>query len=71
MSFSPDDKLLASSSADGTIRVRDLKTQEELFVKQQYGVRNTAFTPDGTQLVSVGDDGTIRLWAVPVGGTGQ
>jgi WD40 repeat protein len=77
VSFSPDNKRLASGSDDKTIRLwnvdRDILNSK---VKDSYGtcvrileshtrpVTSVSFSPDKTRLASGSEDGTIRLWDV-------
>jgi len=68
LSFSPDERLLATGSWDGTIKLWDVESGALLWTGWQTAiVENLAFAPDGQMLASCGDDGTIRLWDVKSG----
>jgi len=64
--YSPDGKILASSSMHGTIKQWDASAWKELFTLNghQGGVSALAFNPDGMMLVTSSRDGTIRFWGV-------
>lgn len=79
VSFSPDSKTLATSSADKTVRLWDVATGKELAALKDApcGVSSVAFSPDGKTLagsawVCFGDDnkadwskpGEVLLWDV-------
>lgn len=68
LAFSPDGRLLASGSRDGTSRVWDVSTGAQRLVLP-HGLRVTAvtFTPDGSALISASSDGTVRSWALDSG----
>jgi len=64
--FSPDGKILASASADHTIRLWDVESWKEIAVLRGHlqEVRALAFSPDGKTLASGSKDETIKLWSV-------
>jgi WD40 repeat protein len=67
LAFSPDDRLIASTSVDTTIRVWNTTTGAEVppsLRGHEHSVLCVAFSPDGTQIVSGSSDKTIRLWGV-------
>jgi WD40 repeat protein len=72
VSFSPDGTRLATASDDGTARVWDARTGQELLVvtdQDPSGLWAVAFSPDGTRLATkarrVG--GQARLWDARTG----
>ena len=69
--FSPDGTVVASASNDGTIRVWDVQTGEEIHPNKFLGhggpVKDVQFSPDGTRILSASDDKTIRTWNLETG----
>jgi WD40 repeat protein len=63
---------LATASDDGTARVWDAETGEELLRLPSPGVELVAacFSPDGKSLLTGTHDGTIRQWRLPSGEPG-
>ncbi|KAI0896899.1 WD40 repeat-like protein [Annulohypoxylon nitens] len=62
--ISPDGRWIASSSADGTVRIWDAATGQhaETLVGHMAGVSAVAWSPDSVTLASGSDDKAIRLW---------
>jgi len=61
--------MLATAGGDGTARLWDVATQQEIgapMTADAQPVDATAFSPDGTMLATAGGDGTARLWDVAV-----
>ena len=68
--FSPDGKLLVTTSSDRTARVLRARDGTLLHTLDQPDghVVSTSFSPDGTTLVTASDGGSARVWDVATGG---
>jgi hypothetical protein len=66
ISFSPDGKMLASGSRDGTIKIWNISDGQTLFTLTGHAkdVKSVAFSPDGKILASASMDGTLKIWDV-------
>ena len=68
--FSPDEKLIASSSVDGSVRVWDLASRQcvQTLTMSNGAVMSVGFTPDGTRLMMAGLSGVeirnVGTWQV-------
>ncbi|KAM3064636.1 hypothetical protein ACMFMG_007577 [Clarireedia jacksonii] len=64
VALSPDSKLVASTSPDGIVWLRDLptRTQRGMLKGHTKPVNSVVFSSDGKLVVSGSDDGTVRLW---------
>ena len=68
VAYSPDGTRIATASLDGTARIWDASTGQELHTLAGHGpVRGIAFSPDGRRTATAGDDGTVRIWASETG----
>jgi len=67
--WSPDGSRIAAGGDDGSIRVWDQATGNELraIAGHRGLVRSVAWSPDGRQLASASDDRTVRLWQASTG----
>ena len=67
VAFSRDGRMLASASADRTIRIWDARTGKQIgspLAGHRDDVTQLAFDPDGRMLVSSGEDNTVRFWSL-------
>jgi WD40 repeat protein len=68
VAFSPDEKLLASGSADKTIKLWDLVSGKEPVTLKGHlaAVTSVCFSPDGNRMVSGGGN-EVKIWDVTTG----
>ena len=67
VAYAPDGTMLATASADHTVKIWDARTGAERMTcwghtREVYGL---AWSPDGVHVASSGNDSAIRLWEVP------
>jgi WD40 repeat protein len=69
LAFSPDGRKALSCSADGTIRLWDIDTGEQLRTLGGHrgAVNSVVFSRDGQRALSSGSDATARYWDIDTG----
>ncbi|MEQ9354013.1 TIR domain-containing protein [Coleofasciculus chthonoplastes] len=65
VTFSPDGKIIATASQDGTVKLWNPEGEELQTLKGHEGtVFAVRFSPDGQMLATAGGDKTVKLWTV-------
>jgi WD40 repeat protein len=69
VAISPDSQLVASGSADHTVKLWGAATGQEVRTLRGHSgdLFSVAFSPDGRSLASAGYDETVRIWDVATG----
>lgn len=67
LALSPDDQLLAVANSSGGLRFISLAERKEVYSFQAGSSRiiDLAFTADGANLLTLSEDGGVRLWGLP------
>jgi WD40 repeat protein/serine/threonine protein kinase len=64
--FSPDGKRLASAAWDGTVRVCDAQTGQQVLCLTG-GMESIVFSPDGNRLAGASGNYTVKVWNAQTG----
>ncbi len=69
MAFSPDGQRLASASGDGTLKIWDVASGQQLSTLKGHTsvVYGVVFSPDGQTLASASMDKTVKFWEADSG----
>jgi WD40 repeat protein/serine/threonine protein kinase len=68
VAFSPNGSLLASGSADKTVRIQDATTGEVRHIlRDQERVADVTFSPDETHVAACGENGYVQVWNIETG----
>ena len=64
MAFDPEGRRIASTFDDGTIKLWDADTGDEVFTLRGHtdGVLGVSFSPDGKRIASASKDRTVKVW---------
>lgn len=63
LAFDSNDQQLASAAEDGTVRLWDLESGEEIAVfVHEHSVQQVAFHPEQQELISMDQHGALRTW---------
>jgi WD40 repeat protein len=78
LSFHPGGRLIATASADGTVRVWDVDQEKSILkisvqsrvaedpFRADHAIRSLSFSPDGKRLIIPSDDGLLRIMTMKV-----
>lgn len=64
VAFHPEGAIVASAESDGTARLWDLETGEQLntLIDQPVALEGVDISPDGRYVVTAGDDGMLHIF---------
>jgi WD40 repeat protein len=62
VAYSPDGSRIASGGLEGTVRVWDSKSGQELFKGRSASVTAVAYSPDGSRIATSCRDRTVKVW---------